>query len=442
MYHPDTATGSIHHDGSGDLPGIKDPNYNWDIRPHRDRIQIVDEHTLKVWHSILEDDTVPHIESRMVYTVNTEAAAVLEKLAAAPRIRELGLKFSGGWNETTDKKKGYFETGWAHPASWNDAILQGPHLGVSTPMIKQPNPELKSNTDWSEVDLEAMPADFIPATAYQPDRMTKPTYDVDYGTWVVGETSTSQRGTFRLAWRQYIGSRTGHRSLISALLPPGSTHVNAVHTLWGDDHKQVIAGIVCSSLLADFTARSAGSAHISIAIIEAIPLASDRELLTDASQHYLRLNCLTEAYAPLWEKLMGEAWSVDTPLRKDEERRAAQVEIDAIVALSLGVTADELCMIYRTQFPVMRRYDQEDRFDANGRRVPKEILKADAALKDGARLSEADRTWTHPQSGVNYVYEYPFRQLDREADMREAYARFEGVGDTSLAQTGGRELVF
>ncbi|RUQ11735.1 hypothetical protein D8M31_08960 [Corynebacterium genitalium] len=127
------------------------------------------------------------------------------------------------------------------------------------------------------------------------------------------------------------------------------------------------------------------------------------------------------------EEVVGEPWGVDTPLRKDEERRAAQVEIDAIVTLSLGVTADELCMIYRTQFPVMRCYDQEDRFDVNGRKVPKEIVKADAKLKDGAELSVADRTWMHPQSGVEYVYEYPFRQLDREADMREAYARFEGI---------------
>ena len=103
------------------------------------------------------------------------------------------------------------------------------------------------------------------------------------------------------------------------------------------------------------------------------------------------------------------------------------MEIDAIVALSLGVTADELCMIYRTQFPVMRRYDQADRFDANGRKVPKEIVKAEAASKNGAQLLEAERLWTHPQSGMTYVYEYPFRQLDREADMREAYVCFEGM---------------
>ena len=34
------------------------------------------------------------------------------------------------------------------------------------------------------------------------------------------------------------------------------------------------------------------------------------------------------------EEVVGEPWYADTPLRKDEERRAAQVEIGAIVALS------------------------------------------------------------------------------------------------------------
>ena len=124
---------------------------------------------------------------------------------------------------------------------------------------------------------------------------------------------------------------------------------------------------------------------------------------------------------------MGEEWDADKSPRKDQERRAAQLEIDAIVALPLGVTADELCMIYRTQFPVMCLYDQEDRFDVNGRKVPKEIVKADVKLQDGAELPVADRTWVHPQSGVEYVFEYPFRQLDREADMREAYAQFADV---------------
>ena len=424
LYHPSTVQESLPHDGSGELPGLKDDNGNWDLRPHRDRIQTVDLKALEVWHSILEDESVPPIESRMVYTVNTDAAGVLEKLAAAPRIRDLGLQFSGGWNETTDKKAGYFDTGWAHPDSWDDVILQGPHLGVSTPMIKQPNPTLKHNQDWSEIDLEAMPADFIPATAYQPDREARPAYGSDYGSW----GNTLEQSLYRVAWRK-LAATTGYRTLYPAIIPPGSAHIDGVVSSASTSSNviTVVAGAFASSILGDFMIRASGASNLRAGSFGSLPIRRESEQNETLRRAFLQLNCLTVAYAPLWEELMGETWDVEKPLRKDEERRVAQVDIDAIVALSLGVTADELCMIYRTQFPVMRRYDQEDRFDANGRRVPKDVLKLQAKLPDGEGLSVADRTWVHPQSGVEYVFEYPFRQLDREADMREAYARFEGL---------------
>ena len=424
LYHPSTVQESLSHSGAGSLPGLKDDNGNWDLRPHRDRIQTVDHEALVVWHSILEDIAVPADESRMIYTVNTDAAAVLEKLAAAPRIRELDLQFSSGWHESGAKKAGYFDTGWAHPESWSDVILQGPHLGVSTPMIKQPNPTLYNNQDWSEVDLETMPSDFVPATAYQPDRETRPAYGSDYGLW----GNTLEQSFYRVAWRK-LAATTGYRTLYPAIVPPGSAHIDGVVSTASTASNAITvdAGAFASSILGDFMIRASGASNLRAGSFGSLPIRRESEQIETLRCAFLRLNCLTEAYAPLWEEVVGEPWGVDTPLRKDEERRAAQVEIDAIVALSLGVTADELCMIYRTQFPVMRRYDQEDRFDANGRKVPKEIVKADAKLKDGAELSVADRTWTHPQSGVEYVYEYPFRQLDREADMREAYARFEGM---------------
>ena len=424
LYHPSTVQESLSHSGAGSLPGLKDDNGNWDLRPHRDRIQTVDHEALVVWHSILEDIAVPADESRMIYTVNTDAAAVLEKLAAAPRIRELDLQFSSGWHESGAKKAGYFDTGWAHPESWSDVILQGPHLGVSTPMIKQPNPTLYNNQDWSEVDLETMPSDFIPATAYQPDRETRPAYGSDCGLW----GNTLEQSFYRVAWRK-LAATTGYRTLYPAIVPPGSAHIDGVVSTASTASNAITvdAGAFASSILGDFMIRASGASNLRAGSFGSLPIRRESEQIETLRCAFLRLNCLTEAYAPLWEEVVGEPWDVDTPLRKDEERRAAQVEIDAIVALSLGVTADELCMIYRTQFPVMRRYDQEDRFDANGRKVPKEIVKADAKLKGGAELSVADRTWTHPQSGVEYVYECPFRQLDREADMREAYARFAGV---------------
>ena len=42
----------------------------------------------------------------------------------------------------------------------------------------------------------------------------------------------------------------------------------------------------------------------------------------------------------------------------------------------------------------------------------------------GERITEDERTATN-QAGNTYTYELPFVTLDREADMRRAYAEFE-----------------
>jgi hypothetical protein len=42
----------------------------------------------------------------------------------------------------------------------------------------------------------------------------------------------------------------------------------------------------------------------------------------------------------------------------------------------------------------------------------------------GARISEDERTATN-QAGNTYTYDLPFLTLDREADIRQAYAHFE-----------------
>ena len=105
------------------------------------------------------------------------------------------------------------------------------------------------------------------------------------------------------------------------------------------------------------------------------------------------------------------------------DRRQALVEIDALVALMLGLTADELCTIYRTQFAVLYGYDHNDYFyDANGRLVPNSVLTV--WRKKGDTITEEERTATN-QAGNTYIYELPFVTLDREADMRQAYAEFE-----------------
>ncbi|MCK7641996.1 class I SAM-dependent DNA methyltransferase [Corynebacterium sp. P6145] len=427
LYHPNTAINSFNHDGSGPVPGFKNDNNEWNTVPHSDRILEVTRKTLEVWHSVLEDPTTPVEESRMVYTVNSQAAKILTKLSAAPRIRSLSLSYSSGWHESADRKKGYFENGWDHPDSWEKVILQGPHLGISTPMIKQPNPTLKHNQDWSEVDLESMPPEFIPATSYQTMKSSMER-DSAYGNYTLDDGSLSPvSSVYRVGWRS-MAATTGFRTIYPGILPPDSTHLFTIHSCLPNDgnlEKVLFITGTLSSLLLDFYARSLGLAHLLSSTVARLPVSNHPGLIPRAA----RLNCLTSAYAELWEEIMGTPWTTESPARIAEERRQLQVEIDALVALDLGITADELCMIYRTQFPVMRKYDQEDLFDRNGRKVAGDVAKLERKLKEGQQLSEEQRTWTHPQSKVTYTFEYPFRILDREADMRAAYERFAAEGD-------------
>ncbi len=64
-----------------------------------------------------------------------------------------------------------------------------------------------------------------------------------------------------------------------------------------------------------------------------------------------------------------------------------------------------------------------DHYDANGRIVPQSVPTVWRSRGD--RISVAERTAKHPGSGVEYVYGLPLETLDREQDMRIAYAELE-----------------
>jgi hypothetical protein len=444
LYHPGTVDRSLRHDGSGDEPGLKDPGGNWDVRPHRKRVIDVTDETLGIWHSVMEDIAAPVRQTRMVYTVNTTAADVLATLSPQPRVGALDLQFSEGWHESRDRKKGYFESRWAVPSSWDDVILQGPHLFVATPAYKSPNPTMKSNQDWSAIDFESLPADGIPATAYQPTG-DPAQYSAGYTQWEAGPA----RAYYRTAWRRMAGNGN-ERTLISAIIPPGTAHVDPVSsagTPQGGIESLCVASGFLSSMIADFTIRAAPKNDIRLAAVNRLPIIIGHHLQGSLLLRVLRLNCITNSYADLWRDVYRAAftgdrwasgrerenrpllgpvepdWAVATPLRIAEDRRQALVEIDALVALMLGVSADQLCTIYRTQFAVLYGYDHNSYvYDAHGRLVPNSVLSV--WRKKGDALTVAERTATN-QAGYTYTYELPFRLLDREADMRTAYAEFE-----------------
>ena len=444
LYHPDTVLRSLMHDGSGEEPGFKDPHTGtWDLRPHAARIQSLDESTLKTWKMVTEADDWR--SAPMVSTVNSAASRTLATLATRPRISTLDLQFSTGWNETTDFQKGLFSKEWG-PASWDNAILQGPHLYVSTPLYKQPNETMRHFLDWTSTDLEALSTSAQPITQYKPagDRTT---YDHLYSHW----DDSPARDHYRIAWRR-MAANTGERTLIPTIIPPGSAHV---HTTYSTGLKSAPAKRIplilsgATSLLADFQIRSRNRNDIINQDFERLPLLNQEHSFTQRIiLRTLRLNCLTTAYANLWaecwdesfvtdtpllerydERPIGSEWTADTPLRRAEDRRNAQAEIDVMVAMMLGIPIEDLCTIYRTQFAVLYDYDHGRGqgayvYDANGRQLPTPVRQAWEKRRrptSNEDIPLSERTYTHPGSGVSYIYDLPFRIRDRESDFRRIH---------------------
>ena len=444
LYHPQTVLRSLQHDGSGEEPGSKDRDGNWDIRPHRSRIQSVTASTLRAWAKGL-GYLGPSESTLMLYAVNGAVGRALETIGNGANNRELGFMYSRGWDQSIDRKKGRFISTWGTPSSWSQVILQGGHLRVGTPFAGKPNPTLLHQQDWSPYDHEAMKASELPVTEFKPAGDSQ-LYEAEYGVWPELE-EPRVRGQYRLAWRSMTASNVGERTLMPALIPKGAAHVHAVVSAANARHGTV--GLVASagtaaSLISDLAVRAVPKSTISGGTFDRLPrvdLASP--LIGELVLRTLRLNCLTDAYAQLWSDCWRDSfaddlpilrqhdvdtvdseWTSATPLRRAVDRRNALVEIDALVALMLGVSIDDLCTIYRTQFAVLYGYDHwEYTYDANGRLVPNSVLTL--WRKKGDAITEDERKAVHPGSGVEYTYELPFGTLDREADMRTAYAEFE-----------------
>ena len=233
-----------------------------------------------------------------------------------------------------------------------------------------------------------------------------------------------------------------------------------------------------SSIVFDFYVKTIGAGALGQNIVESFPLGIASKYKQSLFVRTLLLNCLTKAYADLWQEMwdgayrnetwskedtrlktfneLHEDWAWDIPLRNYFERRQALVEIDVIAAIALGLSLQDLEMIYTLQFPVLQQNENDTWYDAEGKIVftcSKGLTGVGLDRKrnnstgmlgwedirgeqiDDNTYAGTSPTHTHTidpakselYGGQQQTFVAPYTRCDRIADYRTAWAHFEKI---------------
>ena len=459
LFDPATVDECMEPKRNKQVPGIKDKDGNWNTKGHPDRVIKIGKKELELF-STLYDENIPILQAKLPTLHSKQYINTLSKFKGEHKtLNDLKNQYFSSviWDETISQKQGIIkrETGFVEKEK--QAILSGPHISISNPYFKTSRIVCKLNSDYDVIDLNNIKEAYIQRTNY--------VFECSE-TELNEKLPKTQDGTkintiYKLASRKML-SLTGERTLISAILPKGTTHINGIYSIaFKDKELLVLASALFSSIPYDFFIKTAGKSNLQDNLCSKLPIPNTK-LKTNLDIRTLMLNCITDSYKELWKdswdktykldlwgksdtrldnnkfKCISELWNEESALKTEYERRQALVEIDVLSAMALGMTLEELKTIYRIQFPVLYSYEADTWYDRNGRIVftnnrgligvglDRKVWNSIKDMQSGT-YSHTIIDDTMPGGPVErtIVYEAPFDRCDREKDYEEVWKNFE-----------------
>ena len=458
IYHPKTIDACFHCNGSGQTPGIKNDQGKWNIQGHRNRVLKIQQTDMVLFAILYDAERTLPKEARLPMIHSVEQISVLRKIAGfSSKLNEIEAEMypSVMFDETYAIQEGSIREEPNFPCDSSGLIFNGPHIHIANPLFKASRQTSNNNSDYDPIDLTLAPANYLSRVKYK--------LACDRDEYVRRIPTVPWDGSkvtkfYRLAFRNMLPP-SGARTLIGAIIPPNTAHINGIlSTCFKKDTDLLNAGAIAQSIVGDYYVRSTGRSNLHGLWVN-LPRLADEDC---RSLRVLALNCLTNDYSILWRSCWKNAfskdkwtkqdhrlsngffdalsnyWTYNCALRTEYERRQALIELDVLAALFIEMTIDELCALYRLQFPVLYGYEQNTWYDQNGRIVfttnrglPGVGLNRTnwENIKDwvSGEYSEQVIDDTQPGGPVERTITYvaPFDRCDREEDYRTAWAEFE-----------------
>ena len=455
LFTPQTIDNSFIKSSTSPPGGIKikdkDGKYIWNTIPNIKRIISFDEELL-FSISRLVDNNDNYFNAKIITVHSVEIASVIKKLSKfSTTVSNYSPFISDCWNETIAPERNVIKKEFNPEVIIydNELIISGPHFFVANPLYKNPRKSQSSNKDYDTIDLNLIEESFVQSVNFKPE-VNFPT-DLDFKDW-----QTSLRLAFsKMLW---LG---GERTLQPTLIHAGTSHTYSVISVRFRNEIDTIelAGI-SSSIVFDFYYKILGRDNLTPNSLLSMPMGIDSLWKPSLISRTMLLNCLSKQYAPTWEQnwkkdfkadtwskqdtrlkpfnTLTPNWQWNTPLRNWFERRQALVEIDVITAMALGLTLEELILIYNVQFPVLQQNEDDTWYDTKGNIVftcSKGLVGVgvDRPVWETIRHLKSGETYEHTitkselYKGKIVTYHAPFDKCDRVEDYKVAWEWFDGI---------------